>query len=90
MKKAAFVLIVLVASLLPSLADDSSNFAFGVSFGPHPVGFRVVHRYGLLTRVKPAFDVKGRPVPRRTRPAHPDADLVSGAAGQVRGADAIR
>ena len=62
-------LLVLLAFVWPGIAAPASNFTFGAAFGPHPVGFRVVHQYDYTRAYKPAFDAEGRPVAgERARP----------------------
>jgi dienelactone hydrolase len=83
MKKNFFAIsFVLLAAVALGFAADTSNFAFGVAFGPHPVGFRVVHQYDYSRVYKPVVDPEGKPVTgERARPvqtliwypAQPDA-----------------
>jgi dienelactone hydrolase len=70
MKKCLCVtLLVLLAFVSLGFAADKSNFTFGVTFGPHPVGFRVVHQYDYSRVYKPAFDLEGKPTKgERARP----------------------
>jgi dienelactone hydrolase len=63
------VLFLFLASLAPGFGADPSNFTFGVTFGPHPVGFRVVLQYDHSRAYKPAFDLFGKPTSgERARP----------------------
>jgi dienelactone hydrolase len=70
MKKPLFVtLLVFLAFVSLGIAAGPSNFTFGVTFGPHPVGFRVVHQYDYSRVYKPAFDLEGKPTKgERARP----------------------
>ena len=69
MKKAAIVLCLLVSFASFAFAEAESNFTFGVAFGPHPVGFRVVHQYDYARGYKAAFDLEGKPTSgERARP----------------------
>lgn len=78
-------LFLLLVSVAPGSASDPSNFTFSVTFGPHPVGFRVVHQYDYSRVYKPAFDLEGKAVTgERARPiqtltwypAQPDASAT--------------
>jgi dienelactone hydrolase len=69
MKKAAIVLCLLVSFASFAFATAESNFTFGVAFGPHPVGFRVVHQFDYARGYKTAFDFEGKPATgERARP----------------------
>jgi dienelactone hydrolase len=62
-------LLVLLAFVSFGNSAGKSNFTFGVTFGPHLVGFRVVHQYDYSRVYKPAFDLEGKPVTgERARP----------------------
>jgi dienelactone hydrolase len=61
--------LVLLVFVSLGVAAETSNFTFNVTFGPHPVGFRVVHQYDYSRVYKPAFDLEGKPVTgERARP----------------------
>jgi dienelactone hydrolase len=63
------ILLVLLAIVSLGIAAEPSNFTFGVTFGPHPVGFRVVHQYDYSRVYKPVVDLEGKPVTgERARP----------------------
>ncbi len=70
MKKCLCVTLLIFLGSVPfGFSADKSNFAFGVTFGPHPVGFRVVHQYDYSRAYKPAFDLEGKPISgERARP----------------------
>lgn len=64
-----FALLVLLAFVSFGFSAAKSNFTFGVAFGPHPVGFRVVYQYDYSRVYKPAFDLEGKPTKgERARP----------------------
>ena len=68
-KYLCIVPLVLLAFVSLGFAAGKSNFTFGVTFGPHPVGFRVVHQYDYSRVYKPAFDLEGKPTKgERARP----------------------
>ena len=61
--------LALLASVSFGFSADKSNFTFGVTFGPRPVGFRVVHQYDYSRVYTPAFDLEGKPIKgERARP----------------------
>jgi dienelactone hydrolase len=70
MKKCLCVtLSVFLVFVSLGFAADKSNFTFAVVFGPHPVGFRVVHQYDYSRVYRRAFDLEGKPVTgERARP----------------------
>ncbi len=70
MKKILCVIpLVFLVFVSFGVAADASNFTFSVTFGPHPVGFRVVHQYDYSRMYKSAFDLDGKPVTgERARP----------------------
>jgi len=70
MKNSLYVtLLVFLVFVSLGIAAGPSNFMFGVTFGPHPVGFRVVHQYDYSRVYKPAFDLEGKPTKgERARP----------------------
>jgi dienelactone hydrolase len=68
-KHLCIVPLVLLASISLGLSADKSNFTYSVTFGPHPVGFRVVHQYDYSRVYKPAVDLEGKPIAgERARP----------------------
>jgi dienelactone hydrolase len=70
MKKLRCVIpLVLLAFVSLGFSVGKSNFTFAVTFGPHPVGFRVVHQYDYSRVYKPSFDLEGKPAKgERARP----------------------
>jgi dienelactone hydrolase len=70
MKKYLYAVpLALLAFVSIGIASKTSNFTFGVTFGPHPVGFRVVYQYDYSRVYKPAFDLEGKPATgERARP----------------------
>jgi len=61
--------LVLLAFVSLGNSAGKSNLTFGVTFGPHPVGFRVVYQYDYSRVYKPAFDLEGKPATgERARP----------------------
>jgi len=70
MKKLFCVIpLVFLATVSFGFTADTSNFTFSVTFGPHPVGFRVVHQYDYSRIYRYAVDWDGKPVTgERARP----------------------
>jgi len=63
-------LFVLLDFSLPFRLDllRKSNFTFSVTFGQHPIGFRIVHQYDYSRVYKPAFDWRESATGERARP----------------------
>jgi len=68
-KSPLIVLLALIISYSLGYSANISNFNFSVTFGQHPVGFRVVHQYDYSRVYNSAFNLEGIPaISERARP----------------------